>query len=280
MWSKGVMIIENSIAARVISRLVSGSLVFRLLARFIRMLDKTWVWLLEMTERILQGSRLISVFKVGDYIDQDSGNLFEVIESAGIYRWISKYYTIAVDKWGKIDFPGKLGKSRFVSCMIEFRRDREKVLSNRNILAFLLVFLAAFYSIRFLLLIICPVASSYIPWTSGVLLFVVLTLFLVQLRTAAKKPDSVGDPDDFQHLERLFSRTGDKIARSFTRLMHRENLKSMKKGREALRDLADRAGLVFSGIFLLIKYFKTFALKLISRGTPPVEGGSDGRKRV
>ena len=134
-----------------------------------------------MIHRVIAGSRVVSFLKVGDYLDVDSKPLASLVKNAENYR---RTYNLVTPRLHRVRFWIKnlhLDQSEMVSLIEGIKRQREKLLTRRNILFFGLVFLAAFYILRFLLLAFIPDNDYRISWSTGLLLTLMLIVLLLQL---------------------------------------------------------------------------------------------------
>ena len=163
-------ILENSASVHLLKKLSSGS-------RFLALAGSS----AGMIHRIIAGSRVVSFLKVGDYLDVDSKTLASLVKNAESYR---RTYKLVTPRLHRVRFWIKnlhLDQSEMVSLIEGIKRQREKLLTRRNILFFGLVFLAAFYILRFLLLAFIPDNVYRISWSTGLLLTLMLIVLLLQL---------------------------------------------------------------------------------------------------
>ncbi len=163
-------ILENSASVHLLKKLSSGS-------RFLALAGSS----AGMIHRIIAGSRAVSFLKVGDYLDVDSKPLASLVKNAENYR---RTYNLVTPRLHRVRFWIKnlhLDQSEMVSLIEGIKRQREKLLTRKNILFFGLVFLAAFYILRFLLLAFIPDNDYRISWSAGLLLTLILIVLLLQL---------------------------------------------------------------------------------------------------
>ena len=163
-------ILENSATVHLLKKLSSGS-------RFLALAGSS----VEMIHRIIAGSRLVSFFKVRDYLDVDSKPLASLVKNAENYRRTYNLVTPCIHRFRFWIKNLHLNQSGVVSLTAGIKRQREELLTRRNILFFGLAFLAAFYILRFLLLAFIPDNDYRISWSAGLLLTLMLIVVLLQL---------------------------------------------------------------------------------------------------
>jgi len=163
-------ILENSATVHLLKKLSSGS-------RFLALADSS----AGMIHRIIAGSHVVSFFKVRDYLDVDSKPLASLVKNAENYRRTYNLVTPCIHRFRFWIKNLHLNQSGLVSLIAGIKRQREELLTRRNLLFFGLVFLAAFYILRFLLLAFIPENDYRISWSAGLLLTLMLIVVLLQL---------------------------------------------------------------------------------------------------
>ena len=138
--------------------------------------------------KIITGSRVVSFFKVGDYLDVDSKPLVSPLKNAKIYRKTSDLVVPLIHRARSRIKNLHLDQSAVALWTEGRKRQREEILTRRNILAFGLAFLGVFYILRLLLLTFIPQGDFRISWRAGLLLTLMLIVILLQL--APKKNSS------------------------------------------------------------------------------------------
>jgi len=231
--------IENSLFTRWLRNAAAGSFFIGLWRALGKACRKTGHNAGRFCSSSLQGSRIISFFTVGDYLNQPKENLLAPAGSSKSFQWAARIFLPTATRLKKTEFPGPLRESSFSSFIFKSWVDSLRVSSRKEIMIFILIFLAAFYGGRFLLLYFYPRADIYAPWSAGLLLFAALVWLIFQVR----QPDKI----------------------------------KVEKSRGILESLLYLAGFFLNAIRLLSKHLITMALRLFTRRTPPVEGG-DRRK--
>ncbi|RLB12327.1 MAG: hypothetical protein DRG82_17210 [Deltaproteobacteria bacterium] len=145
-----------------------------------------------MAGNTVEGSRVVAWLRVGDYLNEDKSQLFSACRSARTYRWIAKLASVLKARVEKAAVRYKLADSIGGSRLVQYLNLNRIVLNRRGILFFLVVFLIAFYSCRFMLLKLFPGSEYYVPPSSGLVLAVLLGMLLVQLRPGGERPDDSG----------------------------------------------------------------------------------------
>jgi len=164
--------------------------------------------------KIIAGSRLVSFFKVGDYLDVDSKPLVYPLKNAIIYRRAHDLGLPVIHRVRSRIKKLHLDQSRLVSWTAVRKPQREEILSRRNILVFGLAFLGVFYILRFLLLSFIPQSDFRISWSAGLLLTLMLILILLQLAPGKDADSPDYGPGVIQNAGRIFIRLAGSLKRS------------------------------------------------------------------
>jgi hypothetical protein len=133
---------------------------------------------------VLEGSRTAQFVRgkiwplllVEDYLDSSQRIQLSTLDNSVVWTRLRRWLVAA---WGRIGFLGRLfgvRGSRLLS--IRFPADRRE--AHRQAMALLVVFLALFYSIRAILVLLIPPAAHYVGWGSGLVLGLLLAAILVQ----------------------------------------------------------------------------------------------------
>ena len=165
--------------------------------------------------KIIAENRLVSLFKVGDYLDVDSEPLASMLKNAKIYRKTHDLILPCIHRVRSWIKALHLDRSELVSWTEERKRQREEILTRRNIFVFGLAFLAVFYILRFLLLSFIPQGDFRISWSAGLLLTLLLIVILLQLapkNNSSSRTDS--GPGLIQNVGGLFIRLATNLKRS------------------------------------------------------------------
>ena len=189
-------ILKNSATAHFLKKVSYGS-------RFLALADS----LVETVPKIIAGSRVVSFFKVRDYLEVDSKPLASLLKNAKIYRRTHNLVLPCIHRVRSWIKALHLDQSELVSWTAGRKRQREEILTRRNILVFGLVFLGVFYILRFLLLTFIPQGDFRISWSAGLLLTLVLIVILLQLAPKNNSPSRTGSgPGLIQNTGSLFIR--------------------------------------------------------------------------
>ncbi|OGG01219.1 MAG: hypothetical protein A3F83_16405 [Candidatus Glassbacteria bacterium RIFCSPLOWO2_12_FULL_58_11] len=198
-------ILDNSAVLSFFSRLARGSL-------FLQYVHNLFAFMRRIEERsvsIIEGSRCLAFFKVGDYLEADSSKLLAAVRSADTFRWSSRILLSLRDRL-VAGLRGTLPSNSAVSSLIEsLGNHRHGLLAPRNRLIFVSIFLATFYALRLLLVTLFSEAEYYLTWSSGLILALLLLGLLTNL--APEKAEESGNDSPAGVLEK----TGTAIRRAF-----------------------------------------------------------------
>ena len=165
--------------------------------------------------KIIAGSWLVSFFKVRDYLDVDSKPLVSLMKNAKIYRKTHSLILPCIHRVRSWIKALHLDRSELVSWTEERKRQREEILTRRNVFVFGLAFLAVFYILRFLLLSFIPQGDFRISWSAGLLLTLLLIVILLQLAPKNNSSSRTGSgPGLIQNAGSLFIRLAVNLKRS------------------------------------------------------------------
>jgi hypothetical protein len=227
--------IENSLFAHWLRNVAVGSLFIEFWQALEKACRKTGHNAVRFCRSSFQGSRIISFFIVGDYLSQPKDNLLAPARLSKSFQWVARVFLPAARQLKKTESPGSMRESLFSSFIFKSWIERLRVSSRKEIMIFILIFVAAFFGGRFLLLYFYPQAVIYTPWSAGLLLFAALVWLIFQVR----QPDKI----------------------------------TVEKSRGIVESLIYLAGFFLNAIRLLSKHIITMAFRLFTRRTPPVEGG-------
>ena len=219
--------IENSVACVLLRRAYSGSQVVKLARYFYR-----------GATRAVNGSRIIGLFRVTDYLDIDRSVVWSMC-------WGSRTLHFLTASAGRVrDLSGKVRASFFrKGSILTWVLDRvyfplQPGFSLRGRLILVLAFLVGFYAARQIAMILVPGADLLSPWSAGLCLALLLIWVLYQ-------------PNDRHHGQ------GEQVA----------------KARGLLQYLWLALCWFPCKIAPVARHFKVVCRKIVFGAAPPIEGG-------
>lgn len=151
--------IDSSISLRLLGRLWDNSLTAALLRR-------TGA----ACRRVVAGSRALGILRVGDYLQSDREALLPLLTGSRAGQWIYRAGTFmltpVIRAWAR-------DRENFANSRASaFRRELAVSRGGRMSMAFLIVFLTVYLSLRAVLLVFIPQADRVTPLSAGIMIAV------------------------------------------------------------------------------------------------------------
>ena len=173
--------IENSVTCTFICRAYSGSRVVKLIGSFGSRLTGLVGSFYRGIVRVVDGSWIIGLFRVTDYLDIDRSPVWSVFWGARTTRALDKLARQALGRatriWEAL-FRQESVLSWVLSRVYFFRQPG---FSFRSRLILVLAFLVGFYAARQIAMILVPGANLLSPWSAGLCLALLLIWVLYKL---------------------------------------------------------------------------------------------------
>ena len=173
--------IENSVTCTFIRRAYSGSRVVKLTESLGSRLTGLVGCFYRGTARVVDGSWIIGLFRVNDYLDIDRSSVWSVFWGSRTTRALDRLARQALGRATRI-WEAFFRQESVLSWVLDrvyfFRRPG---FSLRNRLILVLAFLVGFYAARQIAMILIPGANLLSPWSAGLCLALLLIGVLYKL---------------------------------------------------------------------------------------------------